>query len=63
MEFETAAAMRGEMPIMSTLTDAGGWLCAAGDNLPPGPRQRQRNRLRMALDKLGHSSGGQKRKA
>lgn len=56
MEFETAdAAMRGEMTITFTLTDADGGtnLLAVHDNLPPGlsPVDNETG-WRMALDKL-----------
>jgi uncharacterized protein YndB with AHSA1/START domain len=56
MEFETAdAAMRGEMMVRFTLTDAGGGteVLAVHDNLPPGvsPADNETG-WRMALDKL-----------
>lgn len=56
LEFETAdAAMRGEMRVTFTLTDAGGGtdLLAVHDNLPPGlsPADNEIG-WRMALDKL-----------
>jgi uncharacterized protein YndB with AHSA1/START domain len=56
MEFETSdAAMRGEMTVTYTLTDAGGGtdLLAVHDNLPPGlsPADNETG-WRMALDKL-----------
>lgn len=55
-EFETAdPALRGEMTITYTLTDAGGGteLVATHDNLPPGvPPADNEAGWRMALDKL-----------
>jgi uncharacterized protein YndB with AHSA1/START domain len=56
MEFETAdAAMRGEMMVRLTLTDAGGGtdVLAVHDNLPPGvsPADNETG-WQMALDKL-----------
>jgi len=56
MEFETAdAAMRGEMMVTFTLTDADGGtdVLAVHDNLPPGvsPVDNETG-WRMALDKL-----------
>jgi uncharacterized protein YndB with AHSA1/START domain len=56
MEFETAdAAMRGEMTVTFTLTDADGGtdVLAVHDNLPPGvsPVDNETG-WRMALDKL-----------
>jgi len=56
MEFETSdAAMRDEMMVTFTLTDAGGGteVLAVNDNLPPGlsPADNQTG-WRMALDKL-----------
>jgi len=56
MEFETTdAAMRGEMMVAFTLTDAGGGtdVLAVHDNLPPGvsPADNETG-WRMALDKL-----------
>jgi uncharacterized protein YndB with AHSA1/START domain len=56
MEFETAdAALRGEMRITFTLTDAGGGtdVLAVHENLPPGlsPADNETG-WRMALDKL-----------
>ena len=56
MEFETSdAAMRGEMKVTFTLTDAGGStdVLAVHDNLPPGlsPADNETG-WRMALDKL-----------
>lgn len=56
MEFETAdAAMRGEMMVTFTLTDAGGGtdVLAVHDNLPPGlsPADNETG-WQMALDKL-----------
>jgi uncharacterized protein YndB with AHSA1/START domain len=56
MEFETAdAAMRGEMVVTFTLTDAGGGtdVLAVHDNVPPGvsPTDNETG-WQMALDKL-----------
>jgi uncharacterized protein YndB with AHSA1/START domain len=56
MEFETSdSAMRGEMTVTFTLTDAGGGtdVLAVHDNLPPGlsPADNETG-WRMALDKL-----------
>ena len=56
IEFETAdAAMRGEMMVSFTLTDAGGGtdVLAVHDNLPPGlsPSDNETG-WQMALDKL-----------
>ena len=56
MEFETSdAAMRGEMMVRFTLTDAGGGtdVLAVHENLPPGlsPADNQTG-WQMALDKL-----------
>jgi uncharacterized protein YndB with AHSA1/START domain len=56
MEFETAdAAMRGEMTVTFTLTDAGGGtdVLAVHDHLPPGVSAADNaTGWRMALDKL-----------
>lgn len=56
MEFETAdAALRGEMMVAFTLSDAGGGtdVLAVHENLPPGlPPADNETGWRMALDKL-----------
>jgi hypothetical protein len=56
MEFETAdAALRGEMMVAFTLSDAGGGTDVLGvhENLPPGlPPADNETGWRMALDKL-----------